>query len=879
VKTMRLVTMVSLKIRTLFRSRQVERELTDELQFHIEHQTQENRSAGMNDQEARYAALQAMGGITQIQEECREARGLNLIDDLRQDLRYAIRVFRKSPGFSIVAITTLAIGIGANTAAFSVVNAVLLRPLPLPFGERVASIQVRPPLVAETGGHASPAQFLAWRANPGGFDLLAAVSFNRALISSGAEAEEVRVVQASAELQALAGVHSTLGRDFQDGDFVDGAPSVCLVSLRLCQRRFSGDRNVIGRTLYMDARPTTIVGVLPADIAFPDAESDIWTTLKLSAAHQTRRSLDVYGRLRPGVGVRDAQAWLNQVTNRTESELPDWLRSRGVTVTPIREQVISDQRTLLVVLSGIAICVLLVCCANIGNLLLARHLGREREIALRASIGATRWRMVRQLLTEALLLCFAGTVIGFAAGRGLLSLSSDFLADSRFKTLVATGNQALDARVAIFAFMLLLSTAILFGLIPLLHFRRVDLNAALKSSPRDPRSGGRGFLIDRYLIALELSAAFILLAAAGLLTRSFVGILTVDRGYSVEHLLTARFPVRSDIPVTLTKRKQVFEQLTSRLAALPNVGSVGVVTGLPLGGLNATVTLQKPGQPFDPENLPWAGINCVSPDYFRAMGIPVVRGRGLDSRDSQTSMKVAVVNETLARQFWPDREAIGQELMPGIRVVGVVRDIRQEALDSRQGPAFYLPFEQRESLAAAPNFLVIRTHGNPMDFIPTLKAAVRSVDPLQPLVDIQTMEDVLSRSIAQRRLLMSLMAGFAALATILSIAGIYGVFSYLVANRTREIGIRICLGAQYGEILALVARQLFIPVAAGLVGGFAVSLATTRVLSRWLFSITANDPMTLIGAAILTVAIGLFGGIVPAIRALRVDPISAVRTE
>jgi predicted permease len=307
--------------------------------------------------------------------------------------------------------------------------------------------------------------------------------------------------------------------------------------------------------------------------------------------------------------------------------------------------------------------------------------------------------------------------------------------------------------------------------------------------------------------------------------------------------------------------------------------AVGVVTGLPLGGLNATMTLQRPGQPLDPENLPWAGINCVNRAYFRAMGIRIVKGRAFDSGDDETGMRVAIINETLARQFWPGLEPVGQELMPSVRVVGVVRDIRQEALDARQGPAFYLPFEQRNGLAAAPNFLVVRTKGDPTAFIPALKQTVRSADPSQPVLDIRTMEEVLSRSVTQRRLLASLLAGFAALAVLLSVVGVYGVLSYLVSRRSKEIGIRICLGAQHAEILIFLARQLSLPVAGGLLAGFAVSLVVMRVLSQWLFAVRPNDPATVVVAAVITAAVALLGGLLPASRAMRVDPVTAIRME
>jgi predicted permease len=291
------------------------------------------------------------------------------------------------------------------------------------------------------------------------------------------------------------------------------------------------------------------------------------------------------------------------------------------------------------------------------------------------------------------------------------------------------------------------------------------------------------------------------------------------------------------------------------------------------------MTLQRPGQPLDPENLPWAGINCVNDAYFRAMGIHIVKGRAFDSGDNEIGMRVAVINETLARQFWPGREPVGQELIPGVRIVGVVRDIRQEALDARQGPAFYLPFEQRDGLAAAPNFLVVRTKGDPRALIPALKQAVRSADPLQPMLDIRTMEEVLSRSVTQRRLLASLLVGFAGLAVLLSVVGVYGVLSYLVSHRSKEIGIRICLGAQHGEILIMLARQMSLPVGGGLLAGFAVSLIVTRVLSQWLFAVQPNDPATVVTAAIMTSAVALLGGLAPASRAMRVDPLTAIRME
>ena len=848
-----------------------------EIEAHLELETEQLKEQGLSEEMARMAARRAFGNATRAQERFYESGHWLWWDNFVQDLRFGLRMLRKNPGFTAVAVLTLALGIGANTATFSLVNAVLLRPLPLPSGERVAFVQVIPTLAGETGGHASPAQYLAWRVQNPKFDLLVAVASSRAQISGIDEPEEVRVLQVSPQLQELAGVQPYLGRGFSEDDFRNGSMHVCLISTRFWKRRFSEDRGVVGRTLYVDSKPTAIIGVLPGNVVFPDTESDIWIALRFTPEHQSQRYLDVYGRLRSGVSVKDAQAWISEATALAESEMPEWLRTRRVTVTPIREQVISDERALLLLLSGIAFCVLLICCANISNLLLARHLNRGREMALRASIGAAPTRLVRQLLTEAMLLSVAGTTAGFFAGRLVVSLSYDFLSDSRFKALIATGDHVVDMRVAAFGIFLSLLTTVLFGLIPSWHFTRMDLHEALKASPRTQSLGRGASATNRYLIAMEVAITFVLLTGAGLLVQSFGGLLGVDRGYNIDHLLTARLPIPN--AVTLAERKQFFRQLIDELEATQDVRAVGVVTGLPLGGLNATMTLQRPGQLLDPENLPWASINCVNVDYFRALGIRILRGRGFDSRDNEKGMPVAVINETLARQFWPDRDALGQELMPGVRVIGIVPDIRQEALDTRQGPAFYLPFDQRDGLAAAPNFVVVRTKGDPKTSVQVLRGAVRSLDHGQPIMDIRTMEEVLGRSVVQRRLLASLMTLLAALAIALSVVGIYGVLSYLVSNRTQEIGIRMCLGARCGEILILLGRQMSISVIAGLLVGLAISLVATAALSRWLFAIRSDDPKTLIAAMTITAAAALLGCVVPAVRALRVDPLTAIRME
>ena len=868
-----------LRLAGLFNTQKHDREMAAEIESHLQMHIEDNLRAGMAADEARRQAIMKLGGIEATQEKCRDRRGVPMIENLLKDLRFGVRMLKKSPGFTSVAVLTLGLGIGANTAVFSIVNAVLLRPLPLPHGERVASIQVTPTVAGETTGPVSPNQFRAWMVDKTKFERLAAARGLRGQISGTEAPEEIRVLQVSPEFQELAGLRPYLGRTFLEDDFRRGATRTCLISYRLWQRSFSEDRSIVGRTCYLDSEATVIIGVLPHDLGFPDAENDIWTVLLLAPEHATQRFLDVYGRLASGVSVGDAQAWLTEVTAREESELPDWRRTRRVSVTPIREQMISDQRTLLLVLGGIAICVLLICCANMSNLLLARHLNREREMALRASLGATKGRLMRQLLTEALVLCLAGTLAGFVASRGLLSISHDLLSASRFKGLITLGDGAMDMRIAAFTILLSLLTTVMFGMIPTLHITRMDLNEALKSAPRGHTRGRSAFAISQCLIAVELAVAFVLLTGAGLLVQSFVRLVSADRGYTVDHLLTARLPIPRGIPMTPTKRKQFFRELMEKLEALPNVAMVGIVTGLPLGGPNASMTLQMPGQPLDPENLPWASISCVNSDYFRAMGIPLVRGRAFDSRDKETAMRVAVINQTLQHQFWPDRDAIGQEIMPGIRVVGIVKDIQQEALETRQGPAFYLPFEQRDGLAAGPNVLLVRTKGDPQAFTPTLKAVVKSVDYLQPLVDIRTMEEVLGRSVTQRRLLTSLIACFAALAVFLSIVGIYGVLSYLVSNRTQEIGIRMCLGAQRSEILILLARQLSSSLAMGLVGGLAFSLVAAQVLSRWLFAVRPNDSLTLMSAVVATSVAAVLGGIVPAMKALHVDPLAAVRSE
>ncbi|HEX5725049.1 MAG TPA: ABC transporter permease [Longimicrobiaceae bacterium] len=813
------------------------------------------------------------------------------MDTLLQDLRYALRTLRRSPGFAAVAVLTLALGIGANTAIFSVLQAVLLRPLPFADADRLMVFWNQYAGGGPQKGAISPSEFADYRRSLRAFESTAAVTDWNANLTGRGEPERVQGFIVSPNLFDVLGVRPALGRAFAPGEGVEGNREVAVLSHALWQRSFGADPAVVGTTVRLNGNTYTVVGVMPPEVRFPDApgllfpeRADLWVprAWESFADERGNQYLRVVGRLREGGTAEGAAAELRALAARFQAEYPEsypvasgW---RPVAI-PLREEYVGQVRPALLVLAGAVGLVLLIACANVANLLLARSAARRREIAVRSAVGAARGRLVRQLLTESLVLALAGAVAGVA----LASWGVAVLARVGPRSIPRLEETTVDLRVAGFALAASLLTAALFGLVPALQLARpaaAVLGAAGRASPDRGRRRLRSFLV-----AAQVALAVVVLVGAGLLLRSFARLQGTDPGFDPRGVLTFQVslpPLRYD---SLDQRVAVWDEVLGRVAALPGVRAAGGVNPLPLSGDAWSASFMVEGQPVPPGGeYPHAEYAAVSPDYFRAMGISLHAGRAFTGADRAGAPAVAVVDERLARRYWPGEDPVGKRLsLAGqpdtvfTEVVGVVEHVRAVGLHQEGEPQVYVPLLQRSNRSAY--MAVSAPRGDPLRLAAAIRAEVRRADPELPIAKVATMEQVLARATADRQFSLVVLAVFAAAALLLAAVGIYGVASYLVAQRTREIGIRMALGARGADVLRLVAGEGLAVVAAGIVAGTVGALAFARLLSGLLYGLTATDPLTYLGVALLLGAVATAALLLPARRASRVDPVVALRAE
>ena len=871
------------RLRALLRRGEMDRELEEELRYHLERETELNLRGGMTPQEARRLALRAFGGVEQTRELCREARGVRMFQDLWQDLRYGARKLRKSPGFTLVAVMTLALGIGANSAIFSVVNAVLLRPLPFEEPEQLVRVFGTN---ARRGSFSRPHSYLNFsdlRGQNQTFESMAAYSGMTAALSGAEAPEQITGVIASGDIFRVLRAKPLMGRLLEPGDERPGGSNAVVIGHGLWQRRFGSDPQIVGRSIKLDGREREIVGVTPADFGFEfvTGAADFWTAIDPTASGYQQRGaifLEAIGRLKPGVTLGQAGADLEVVSSRLEQEYQDSNAGIGVRLASAQEELVGDVRQTLLVLLGAVGFVLLIACANVANLLLARSAGRHREVAVRSALGAWRGRIIRQLLTESLLLALAGGALGLLFALWGMKLLSAFVPENvpRF------GETSMDLRVLGFTLAASVLTGLLFGIAPALQSSRFDLNEALKEGGRGG-TGGRGRARVRgLLIVSEVALSLVLLIGAGLLVKSFFKLRNTDPGFDASNTLTASLslaPVRYD---TDEKVAEFFRLLVERVRQLPGVESVGAVTPLPLGDNSYSFSFSVVGQPpLPPGQRQSAAARFVTPDYFRAQGVPLRAGRVFTDADKAGAPGVIIVNEAFARRYLPGVEPLGQRVRLGINsiegeVVGVVGDIRGSFLETPAVPEYYVP-------EAAVSFndmtLVIRTAGDPASLAPALRQVVSEMDAELPLYDVRTMESLLARSVARQRFSMTLVGVFAVLAMLLSAVGIFSVMSSLVAQRSHEIGIRMALGARPGDILSMVVRHGAGLTLVGVAVGLAASFALTRLASGLLYQVSATDPAVYGGITALLAAVALLACYLPARRATKVDPLIALRYE
>ncbi len=806
---------------------------------------------------------------------------------LAQDLRYGLRVLAKTPGFAAIALLTLMLGIGATAAIFSVIDAVLIRPLPFRDPDRLVSLFEDFSSMGFPRNTPAPFNYMQWKAQRKTFeDVAAAVGSVYNLTASGGDPEKLEGQRVTANLFSMLGVRPLLGRLFLPEEDRDGGPKAVLISHRLWMARFGSDRNLVDRPILLNGEKCTVVGVMPSGFAFPSKDSDLWTPAQFSSQELAERDshyLQVFGRLRRAVTIDQANASLQVLRGQLARQYPDSHASlQRFFAEPLQQTFTRDVHGGLVVLMVAVGFTLLIACANIANLLLARNSVRQREIAIRSALGAERTRIIRQMLTESGLLAIGGAVLGVLA----TSLCFQFLRNLIPEDLSRTITLELNRQVLAFTLLVSLACSLFFGITPALRLAKVDLNEVLKEGSRG-NIGSRRHFFRHALVIGEVALSFTLLVGAGLLLRSLIRMRGLDPGFRADHVLSIRLVLSPARYGDSTRRAQFFDSILQRVRALGEIQSAGVTSALPLTWKGGTNGFRPEGIPINPHLDYDANNRVVSPGYFETMGIPLKRGRQFRESDGQNAPLVAIINETMARKFWPNQDPIGRSFTdsPGgqeaqlVRVVGIVGDVRQMGLNAPPRQEMYFPMFQAAKNWMVPRDLVVRARGNPASLADTLRRTVWSIDPEQPVSNIMTLDNLLDEEVAQRRVQSLLLSGLSALALLLACVGIYGVLSYLVAQRTREIGIRVALGAIATDVFRAIAGEGLGLTAVGIAIGFAASLVLTRLLGSLLFQVAGTDPLTYISAALLFAAVAFIACLVPASRAAHVDPMVALRDE
>jgi putative ABC transport system permease protein len=806
------------------------------------------------------------------------------MDALLQDVRYGIRLLFKHRGVSLVAVAALALGIGANTAIFSVVNALILRPLPYPNAERLAFLHEWSKQI-DNMSVAYP-NFLDWRAQNTSFDYLAASNFQAYNMTGEGEPERLVGANVSADLFRVLGVQPALGRAFTAEDDRPGAERVAVIGHSLWQQRFGGDPGLIGRALTLNGQSYTVVGVLPQGMRpypqFGAQKTQLWTPIGLLADNYSNREnhpgIYVAGLLKPGATVEQAQADMAAIARRLSEQYPNSNRNLEVRVQSLHERVVGDTRTPLFVLLGAVGFVLLIACANVANLLLARAAARAREIAVRAALGAGRVRLIRQLLAESVVLALAGGILGVLLAYWGITL----LLAAAPANVPRLEEVRIDTTVLGFTALLALLTGVFFGLVPALQASTPDLHDTLKDSIRGT-TGGRSRL-RHILVVTEVSLALVLLIGAGLLIRSFWHLSNASPGFSADNVLTVQLVLPASQYPDASAQRGFYNRLMPRLASLPGVTGADMIVPLPLGGGGWQTGFWIEGRPApDLGEYPSTDIARVSPSYFRTMGIPLLRGRAFTEQDHENAPLVAIVDERLAKDYFPGEDPVGKRLQFGplnspvfVEIVGVVGHVKNYGVEADSRVETYFPYLQSP---VPPITLMLRTSGDPLSIASGVRNEVLAVDANLPVFNIRTMASLVNDSVASRRLTAILLTVFAAVALVLAAVGIYGVMSYAVAQRTHEIGIRMALGAPQGSVLRLVVRQGMTLAGIGLAIGLAAAFGVTRWMETMLYNVSATDPGIYAGIAALIALIALAASYVPARRAARVDPLVALRYE
>jgi predicted permease len=876
------------RIRTLasnlFHRNRVERELDDEMRAHMAMLVDEKIATGLSPEQARRSAIIEFGGVDQVKEQVRDVRMGARVEQVWLDVRYAARMLRKNPGFTAIVVITLALGIGVNTAIFSLVDGILLRPLPYEQPDRLVRLVQSQRQMGLDAWNLSQASFTALRDNTHSLEAVAAYSTSGANLTGDGDPERVSIGTVSADFFNVLGLPPVLGRAFRAGEDTPGNNGVCVISFGFWQRRFAGDPNIIGRSLNLSSTAIEVVGVMPAGFSFPRPEIEIWVPLALNPTRTAPYFLKGIARLAPGVSPSEAETettgvlwnYAREHPNAGENRVPlDQGSALKTIVTPLKEVMVgATQKPLLILLCAVGL-VLLIACANVANLLLARATSRVREIAVRFALGATPSRVARQLLTESLVLA----VIGGAGGVMLAWVGVRMLGRMPVDGIPRIEAVTVDGRVLAFTAGLALLTGLLFGLMPALRAYRMGMVAAMHEGGRGGTSSRRS---NSALVAAQFALSFVLLIGAGLLLKSFQRLQSVELGFNPEKLLT--------MVVSLPPRKyskpeqslQFYQSLIDRLRSLPGVRAAGLTTNIPFVGDDNTDNFIVEGhEPGTGDEGVQGQLLAMTPGNLQAMGIPLLRGRDFLESDKSDSQPVAIVDETLARMYWPDGDALGKRVettgdMQWMTIVGVVGGIKQDGFAEKLQPHIYAPLAQTPTLLAK---LVIRTDASPNPTIAAIRTAVSGLDPDIPVYSIRSMNDVIGRTLNSQRLTNLLLTSFSVLALLLAAVGIYGTMSLYVGSRKNEFGIRLALGAQPGVLLRLVLREGMLLIAAGIAIGVGGALVLTRAIASLLFEVSPTDPVVFTGVPLLLVFVALAACFVPARRASRVDPMVALRCE
>lgn len=879
-------------LHALFRKKRAEQEMDDELRFHLEKQIEQNIASGMSTEDARYAALRQFGNVAEIKEECRDSWGVRFIHELATDIRYGLRQLRRYPGFTAVAVITLALGIGANTAIFSIVNAVLLNPLPYPHPDRLVALYSR--TAQFTNASISYPNFLDWVRLNRSFSSLAAYQQDNFTLTGSGEPERVSAEMVSASFFSVLGDRPALGRTFTPQEDQLGAGPVAIISGGFWKRKFGSDPDLLGKAITLDGKSYAVVGVLPANFYYSGNNfhlSDVYVPIgqKSDTTFRDRRvgmGTDAVGRLKPGVTFQQAKTDMDGVALHLAEQFPDANKGNGVTLVPLKQNIVGYIQPYLLVLLAAVGFVLLIACVNVANLLLARSTGRTREFAIRIALGAGRRRVVRQLLTESTLLALAGGGLGLLVATWGLQAGLKVLPEA----LPRAGDVHLDGRVLLFTLAASLLTGILFGLAPALKTSSANIQTTLKE-------GGRGasaahHRTQTFFVVAEVALALVLLAGAGLMVRSLAALWTVDPGFDPHHVLyfrSAAPPLKSSVAI-----RQSWRETQARLTAIPGVEAVSLSLGSKPMGSDSDVPFWREGQPkpSSTSQMKFSLFYDVQPDYLKVMRIPLRRGRFFTAEDTEHSPFVTVIDDRFAQQYFPGEDPVGKRVNFNVlnvtaEIVGVVGHVKQWGLGENAGSPILaqcyfavaqLP-DQFVPLMGSNLSIVLRTQGSPLAQIGSIRRTLLQLNSRSVMYNTESMDEIISNSLSSRRFSMILMGVFAGLALLMASIGIYGVISYLTSQRTHEIGIRMALGAGKTDVLVLVVRQGLKVVLVGVVIGIAGALALTRFLASLLFGVKPTDPLTFTAVSLVLIAVALLACYIPARRASKIDPMVALRYE